>query len=387
MNIKYLYTANTSNTKPEWLLRGYTGHEHLPEFNLINMNGRMYDPLIARMLSPDNYVQSASSTQAYNRYSYAYNNPLKYTDPSGDFIGLFYIAAGTLLGGTGNLIAGGMSNPYEEAYKSITKVVNDFNSSLQVNVYNDKSSRISAGIDPLALGVSVNYTYTKDDVSIGGGVGVGVLSGPFANVGATYSFGEGSSIGIGAGAGSNYYAINANATIYGAGIGYTYAHYGAGTVPNTDIAVKAQNTGAVSILFPGGSFRIENDVLAFEHQDRYRTSAWELSIGNFSLGSYIYTNDPEGEGQERPNHHPSTWKSGKVYSSPLWLGYRIGNSVSRIGYSHSAVQHITQNLMVHRYGFMGLGFGKAPYFKDYSQFQKGIYEYNGYYNPYSLYGR
>ncbi len=96
MNIKYSYTANTSNTKPEWLLRGYTGHEHLPEFNLINMNGRMYDPLIARMLSPDNYVQSTSSTQAYNRYSYAYNNPLKYTDPDGNWVNF---VIGVVVGG------------------------------------------------------------------------------------------------------------------------------------------------------------------------------------------------------------------------------------------------------------------------------------------------
>ena len=36
--------------------RGYTGHEHLPEFGLINMNGRMYDPVLGRFLSPDNYM-------------------------------------------------------------------------------------------------------------------------------------------------------------------------------------------------------------------------------------------------------------------------------------------------------------------------------------------
>ena len=64
--------------------RGYTGHEMLDAFNLINMNGRMYDPVMGRMLSPDNYVSSASSTQAFNRYSYALNNPLVITDPTGD---------------------------------------------------------------------------------------------------------------------------------------------------------------------------------------------------------------------------------------------------------------------------------------------------------------
>lgn len=63
--------------------RGYTGHEHLQNFALINMNGRLYDPLLGRMLSPDTIVQYPGSTQSYNRYSYVFNNPLKYTDPTG----------------------------------------------------------------------------------------------------------------------------------------------------------------------------------------------------------------------------------------------------------------------------------------------------------------
>ncbi|MFZ4400623.1 MAG: T6SS effector amidase Tae4 family protein [Bacteroidales bacterium] len=66
--------------------RGYTGHEHLDKFGIINMNGRLYDPLLGRFLSPDNYVQAPDNTQNFNRYSYCLNNPMKYTDPSGDFI-------------------------------------------------------------------------------------------------------------------------------------------------------------------------------------------------------------------------------------------------------------------------------------------------------------
>lgn len=66
------------------LFRGYTFHEHLDVFGLIIMNGRVYDPQLGRMLSPDNFVQDPSSTQNFNRYSYVLNNPLKYTDPSGE---------------------------------------------------------------------------------------------------------------------------------------------------------------------------------------------------------------------------------------------------------------------------------------------------------------
>ena len=78
----------TPGSEPELFLgRGYTGHEHLTWFGLINMNARLYDPLLGRFLSPDPYVQAPDFTQNFNRYSYALNNPLKYTDLSGEVFG------------------------------------------------------------------------------------------------------------------------------------------------------------------------------------------------------------------------------------------------------------------------------------------------------------
>jgi RHS repeat-associated protein len=44
----------------------------------------LYDPVVGRFLNPDNFVQDPANTQSYNRYSYCLNNPLKYTDPSGE---------------------------------------------------------------------------------------------------------------------------------------------------------------------------------------------------------------------------------------------------------------------------------------------------------------
>ena len=90
--------------------RGYTGHEMLRPFGLINMNGRVYDPLTSRFLSPDNYVQDPSNPQNYNRYAYALNNPLKYTDPSGEF---WNLVIGGLIGGTINWLAHGAEFSWE----------------------------------------------------------------------------------------------------------------------------------------------------------------------------------------------------------------------------------------------------------------------------------
>lgn len=91
--------------------RGYTGHEHLWKAGLINMNARLYDPILRKFLSADNLVQDPFNTQNYDRYSYVLNNPLLYTDPSGNeiLIGtaiLIGIAVGIFAKGIANMIAG-----------------------------------------------------------------------------------------------------------------------------------------------------------------------------------------------------------------------------------------------------------------------------------------
>lgn len=82
---------------------------------MINMNGRLYDPVVGRFLSPDPFVQMPDFSQNFNRYAYALNNPLAYTDPNGEFIftvlaaifcpPLLPIAIGADIFSTGNLIS------------------------------------------------------------------------------------------------------------------------------------------------------------------------------------------------------------------------------------------------------------------------------------------
>ena len=81
-----------------FLGRGYTGHEYLPWFGLYNMNARLYDPLVGRFLAPDPFVQAPDFTQNFNRYSYCLNNPLKYSDESGEFFGIDDLIAGAVSG-------------------------------------------------------------------------------------------------------------------------------------------------------------------------------------------------------------------------------------------------------------------------------------------------
>ena len=44
---------------------------------------RYYDPALGRFIQPDSIVPSPANSQALNRYAYVYNNPLRYTDPTG----------------------------------------------------------------------------------------------------------------------------------------------------------------------------------------------------------------------------------------------------------------------------------------------------------------
>jgi hypothetical protein len=68
------------------------------------MNGRLYDPVLGRFFSPDKYVANGSFTQDFNRYTYARNNPLMYTDPDGEWV---HLLVGAVVGGLMNWMTHG----------------------------------------------------------------------------------------------------------------------------------------------------------------------------------------------------------------------------------------------------------------------------------------
>lgn len=114
-NSTRLFLLHETVSTSSFTNRGFTGHEHLDAFGLIDMNGRVYDPVLGRFLSPDKFVQAPFLTQSFNRYSYCLNNPLKYTDPSGDFWNWPIVWAGNfLIGGMDRWI--NQKQPFKQAF-------------------------------------------------------------------------------------------------------------------------------------------------------------------------------------------------------------------------------------------------------------------------------
>ncbi|HEY9060073.1 MAG TPA: S8 family serine peptidase [Pseudobacteroides sp.] len=64
----------------------YAGYQYDKETGLYYLNARMYDPTIARFLQEDTYTGEIDDPLSLNLYTYCYNEPIKYDDPSGHFV-------------------------------------------------------------------------------------------------------------------------------------------------------------------------------------------------------------------------------------------------------------------------------------------------------------
>jgi RHS repeat-associated protein len=177
---------------PHIFHRCYTQHEHLNKFGIINMNGRIYDPNTASFFSPDPFVADATSTQAFNRYSYCLNNPLMYTDPNGEFI---HLIVGAVIGGFMNAMfnAGNISNFGDFAkYFSVGALAGGLSAGVGAGV----SSAIAGGsFMGGALGTTAAMTSTG--IIAGGiiGTATGFTNGFILGVGNTFVDNSKSNIG------------------------------------------------------------------------------------------------------------------------------------------------------------------------------------------------
>jgi RHS repeat-associated protein len=83
--VRYSWKSSQSTT-PAYSLPDYTytGQYSDSYINLLWYGSRHYDPELGRFISPDTIVPtSTQGVQAWDRYAYVSNNPVRYIDPSG----------------------------------------------------------------------------------------------------------------------------------------------------------------------------------------------------------------------------------------------------------------------------------------------------------------
>ncbi|HPJ14584.1 MAG TPA: RHS repeat-associated core domain-containing protein [Spirochaetota bacterium] len=75
----------------------FNSQELDPETGYYFYNARYYEAEIGRFITADNIIDGEYSTQGWNRFSYVKNNPVRYKDPSGNFLEFMFFGNDTVL--------------------------------------------------------------------------------------------------------------------------------------------------------------------------------------------------------------------------------------------------------------------------------------------------
>jgi RHS repeat-associated protein len=355
--------SNISNP-PAWLFRGFTGHEHLPQFNLINMNGRLYDPQNARMLSPDPALQDPTNTQNHNKYSYALNNPLKYTDPSGKYIQFLPIAifiAGDVLDHQLNRFPGGQyeNETVGEAFVNGAKqgyyAYNQVMSMTQFEIANGKLGDFS-----YSLGIGFSFGI--------GGLGIG------ANASSTYraNLNNGHFLDLSVALSSTFNnssgpSLVKNQTSLAGGFEYGNDEVHGGLYSTTYFSGESsQRVGGISIGGKNWGLNYENDgAIPFSQTklgdggDNDRTAALRFRYKEFSGGFNLMTEKRETRTIKGVKQFKTTagWKDSNKDLDNSFLydtkpsgrlgGLYFGYQNNYIGFKADGVRRVIQNNIIH----------------------------------------
>ena len=381
--------------------RGYTSHEHFAEIGIIHMNGRLYDPLLRRFLNADENIQDPNNTQNYNKYGYVMNNPLMYNDPSGEWFGIDdlivaavsfvigYVSHGIMTGQWGwNAVKAGFQFAimgwisYNTAGLASGKVSTAMWNFVENSAIN---AAITCVIPPM------NLTIWDFDFSISPSIAIGKGWGFGANVSATFHAGD---FAISGGFGIMHYGGHAGSGQAGweyrksimAGTMGTQGNLGIMLGTNVWSGLHPQQTGIIRLASGDFSLTYENDGSPFgglglgDNNDRWRTAAMTISIGNFHAGFNLFTGERNKDSyynigdsyqlgnEEIPYDYWQMSKYGKgdylegAYGERYTHGlvketgpqYRLGAAYIgwgnyRIGINSEWVRHGIQNVLAHRW--------------------------------------
>jgi RHS repeat-associated protein len=388
--------------------RGYTGHEHLLGVGLVHMNGRLYDPKLHRFLMPDNYVQDPYNTQNFNRYGYVLNNPLSYTDPSGEIIPFLAGAIiGALIGATGYAINAVITGRWDWGGFAMSVLGGAISGAIggalapgsipQVLTLGKMASSVAWGtlaafvpgisvpigdfsfnLNPaltvgnsFSIGAQFSASYTKGNFSVSAGITYGIrvngmndLSGELAkNTKGSYT-----NIGVGA-------AWNDGKTSFG----YFGQFYDS----------PKQYVGGISFSRGNFGLRFQDDFPFGDQGDRFRTAAMQLTWKvnkdvQLAAGFSVFTGQPGKEVDKNGAYvqeTPFAYRNGVVYGG---INYRGRSFLG--GWNSERNQNFFQNGFHDLMGKFPLNliFDKpTPHFPPQGYRSQG-YFYGGFNDPFGL---
>jgi len=409
---------NLKKGKPNLLIeRGYTGHEHFFQVGLVHMNGRMYDPKLHTFLSVDNYIQDPFNTQSYNRFGYVLNNPLMYTDPSGEFLwAVVYVAAivGAIMGATsyvGQAIQTGDWSWGKFGMSVLGGAVSGAIMGTLTAATGGAAAALSWGAMAGYVATGFVGSFMSFNVDLGGfsiGVSPAIAFGNSFSVGASLSVSyRKGDFAVSASITSTYYTKHAGSGVSGWGFRYSAMAGTLGKEGNLGImlgtniwsGVHAQQTGIIRVGSGDFSLTYENDGSPFakgpkwshlgDNHDRWRTAAMTINVGDFHAGFNLFTGERTSDSYESKDPNNPRWddlrmKEGPCYSNGACLPnsyveekgpkYRMGAAYIgwgnyRVGIdSDRHVRHPIQNIGAHTIvspqpGFEVLSGGVKPYFQ------------------------
>ena len=319
--------------------RGFTGHEHIRGMGIINMNGRLYDPVTSSMLSPDNNIQMPDFTQNLNRYAYCFNNPLTYTDPDGNTV-------------------------IESAMLFYLMYCTDYGYELQKYT------------SPIAFHVDLHLS--SQQVGIGADCSIGMpkvipIAARFHG-GATYYW--------------QYYDNSYSGMEYRTGMEWCFLGFVGLSGTSFHQGDSKQTTNAIILGGPGWSVTYENDYMfhlgdkllmgfAADGGDRYRTAAARIRIGLFQTGVNLFTGDPGVDHKDRrtffdPNTVSTYYNESMGGRETYTIGangenpnefragvFYVGFGPFKVGANSEQIRNTFQNRFAHDF----LCKGDSPYFQ------------------------
>jgi len=351
-----------------WLHRGFTGHEHITEIGLINMNGRVYDPDLGMFISPDPRLQAPEEPINFNRYAYVLNNPLVYTDPTGEFwdqiivgvigFGYGYVSHGIETDDWGwDAVISGAVNAAAFLYGYNTADIQGAASimgALEYGATSVATDIISSQIPSMTvpIGDDFNISLSPSIMTGNGGYNIGVNFTATAALG-DFNFGISSGFGYGK---SEFTGITGSETRLSGYVGYNAENFGIGLSSNQFWSGKtSQRTGRLSLAYSDFSMSYENDGTPFQYMriaggtDSYRTASVTMGYRDFSIGMLLFTGHRDYNAVDYSD--PVNYPYGKV-SNPEIKDYNAGILYAtygnkRIGWNNDAIRHTFQNKFAH----------------------------------------